>query len=172
MWAALKVAGVPIARRGHRGNSTIMIWNQAVPTYATHWRRCCQEASAADIVLILAQSDENQNGAFLEVGAGLENAEENICGDAVCAASWLAHEDVTSVFVARRGYRGNTQTRGTVARIARDGDYRLSRRFFNLLLNIGRKRAVKKLAGGVFRSGSDANITGSSGSGRNQYNRT
>jgi hypothetical protein len=62
--------------------------------YATHWRRCCQEASAADIVLIFAQSDENQNGAFLEVGAGL-GMQKKIFAVTPYEWSWLAHEDVT-----------------------------------------------------------------------------
>jgi hypothetical protein len=36
-----------------------------------HWQKCITEATAADVVLMFAQADENQNGALLEVGAAL-----------------------------------------------------------------------------------------------------
>jgi hypothetical protein len=39
--------------------------------WAAHWERCCREASEADIVLAYCRADENQNGAFLEIGAAL-----------------------------------------------------------------------------------------------------
>jgi hypothetical protein len=94
MWAALKAAGVPIA-------ASFPTWpfnyNNLEPSradFATHWRRCCQEASEADIVLIYAQSDESQNGALLEVGAGL-GMQKKIFAVTPHKWSWLSHENVT-----------------------------------------------------------------------------
>jgi hypothetical protein len=94
MWAALKAAGVPIAASWPSWEFNYNGLEPSRSDYAAHWRRCCQEASAADIVLIFAQADESQNGAFLEVGAGL-GTQKKIFAVTPHKWSWLSHEDVT-----------------------------------------------------------------------------
>ena len=68
-WAALRAAGIPIvaswvdAGFNHAGAEP--------PDWALHWLKCIDEAAAADVVLMFARADENQNGALIEVGAAL-----------------------------------------------------------------------------------------------------
>jgi hypothetical protein len=68
-WCALRAADVPIAASwidaefNHTGAEP--------PDWALHWMHCVDEAAAADIVLMFAREDENQNGALIEVGAAL-----------------------------------------------------------------------------------------------------
>jgi hypothetical protein len=71
MWQALRAANVPIvsswidAPFNHNGSEpTPDGWRE-------HWETCISEAASADITLAYCRSDENQNGAFLEIGAAL-----------------------------------------------------------------------------------------------------
>jgi hypothetical protein len=70
-WAALRAAGVTII-------STWIDWpgnrDGAEPTaddWATHWQRCINETSAADVCLFVSQRGETACGALLEAGAAL-----------------------------------------------------------------------------------------------------
>jgi hypothetical protein len=70
-WQALRAAGVDI-------RASWVDWDHnhadSEPTDAEwrdHWEQCVREASEADVVLVYARSDERQNGALIEMGAGL-----------------------------------------------------------------------------------------------------
>jgi hypothetical protein len=41
------------------------------PDFSLHWRKCIEEAAAADILILYAAQDESQMGALVECGAAL-----------------------------------------------------------------------------------------------------
>jgi hypothetical protein len=68
-WCALRAAGIPITASWidapfNRDGGEPVDWS-------LHWMRCVDEAAGADVVLMFAREDENQNGALIEVGAAL-----------------------------------------------------------------------------------------------------
>ena len=68
-WQSLRAAGVPITASwiDAEFNRT----GAEPPDWGLHWQKCVEEAAAADVVLMYAGTDENQNGALVEVGAAL-----------------------------------------------------------------------------------------------------
>lgn len=70
-WAALRAAGVDSRAAWIDAEFNRTGAELSPAQWAAHWDRCVQEASAADVVLVYARSDERQMGALVEMGAGL-----------------------------------------------------------------------------------------------------
>jgi hypothetical protein len=70
-WQALRAAGLDIRASWISWSHNMDDSEPTADEWASHWQRCVQEASAADVVLVYARSDERQNGALIEMGAGL-----------------------------------------------------------------------------------------------------
>ena len=90
-WCALRAAGIPIhpswidAPFNHTGGEP--------PDWTLHWQLCTEEAAAADVVLMYAREDENQNGALIEVGAALA-AGRRVFVVSPHDWSWMHHSNV------------------------------------------------------------------------------
>jgi hypothetical protein len=70
-WQALRAAGVPIVASWIDASFNRDGSEPTPDGWRQHWEKCIREASAADITLAYCRSDENQNGALLEIGSAL-----------------------------------------------------------------------------------------------------
>jgi Nucleoside 2-deoxyribosyltransferase len=71
-WATLRAAGIPITATwvdwDHNENPNGEPSNDA---WRKHWSGCIEQARDCDILLVYCGPEENQNGAFLEIGSAL-----------------------------------------------------------------------------------------------------
>jgi hypothetical protein len=94
-WQALRAAGVPIVCSWIDWPRNHDCHEPTKDEWRRHWDQCMREASDADLVLAYARSDENQNGAFLEIDCALgSGAHVYLVSDH--AWSWRHHPRVRS----------------------------------------------------------------------------
>jgi hypothetical protein len=70
-WRALRAAGVPLTASWPDASFNATGEEPSADQWARPWRRCIDEASAADVTLMFAQEGERQMGALVEAGACL-----------------------------------------------------------------------------------------------------
>jgi hypothetical protein len=70
-WQALRAAGVPIDASWIDAEFNATGKEPSHDEWRRHWSACISEAAGADILLAVCREDENQNGAFIEIGAAL-----------------------------------------------------------------------------------------------------
>jgi hypothetical protein len=70
-WAALRAAGIDIRSSWINWPHNLDCTEPTSVEWRENWKGCIVEATEADVILVFAQVDERQNGALIELGAGL-----------------------------------------------------------------------------------------------------
>jgi hypothetical protein len=95
-WAALRACGLNICAQWVDWGPNKTGETPTVEMWREHWRVDLEQAAAADIVLAYCRADENQNGAFLEIGAALGSGKRVYLVAPDFDWSWRHHPRVTS----------------------------------------------------------------------------
>jgi hypothetical protein len=79
LWRAVRAAGVDIRADWIDAEFNISGREPSPAEWSEHWAKCIEQARKADVVLLFAQSDENQRGSLVELGAGIAGGAEILC---------------------------------------------------------------------------------------------